>query len=422
MLIKKFSSELKVDICNFFAYLMIVIYYIFGLLGLHSSPGVFIFIFSFLLFISYDFENPAHYFWCIGFFSFISAPVIGISEFMDDVSYQLLVTLTLSSMIFLHVTKQAKKRKNSVWIKSSLKYSILKFTAACSSSLVLVSIFPIFLHVFPLLLMYLHYLVGKHNAGQSSILVGIFALAMAYYIFYMWSGFGRIIIAVFILCAFWVYWKQHALPFGKLITLFGVLIGPIALGFIRGGDGFREQIQSGNIDSNLSPYLLANDLVAMESVVDPVGLFEQLFLYFFIWIPRDIWAGKPYGFGFEYTVQNLDQSLIDAGHSIASLFVGEHIYYLGGVGFLTSLLSVLLIAITFNYFNKLKNIFKHFSLIIALHIPAFVWGGLASYSARVWLALITFSLFAAVFYFLASYIRFARNHNLRPEPVTSPSP
>ena len=174
----------------------------------------------------------------------------------------------------------------------------------------------------------------------------------------------------------------------------------------------QEQIQSGDIDSNLSPYLLANDLRFREMSADPVGLLEQFFLYFFMWIPRAFWEGKPYGFGFEYTVQNLDQSLIDAGHSIASLFVGEHIYYLGSLGLFTALLSILLVAFTYNYFRKLKNNISYFSFIVALHMPTFVWGGLASYSARVWMPLLSFSLLIIIFYSIKKYSRLSQEQKI----------
>lgn len=412
MLIKPFNKKIRASICNFSAFFWVIIYLFISLMGYHVSPVIFMIIFSIFIYFIYKFENPAHYFWCIGFFSFVSAPVIGVSGFLGDVSYGLLVTLSLSSLLFLQVTKQASTNKDAARVKGVSRSSILKFCCACGLALFLILNFSVEHFIIPLLLVYLYYLVGKHEARKSIFLMGIFALFIAYYIFFEWSGFGRVVIAVYILGAFWIYWQRYGLPFGKIIGLFAVLVGPLLLGIIRGGYALQEQIQSGDIDSNLSPYLLANDLRFREMSADPVGLLEQFFLYFFMWIPRAFWEGKPYGFGFEYTVQNLDQSLIDAGHSIASLFVSEHIYYLGSLGLFTALLSILLVAFTYNYFRKLKNNISYFSFIVALHMPTFVWGGLASYSARVWMPLLSFSLLIIIFYSIKKYSRLSQEQKI----------
>src|SRR5699024_5646232 len=120
---------------------------------------------------------------------------------------------------------------------------------------------------------------------------------------------------------------------------------------------------------------------------------------------RSIWPDKPYGFGYEYTVRHLDQSLIDAGHSIASTLIGDHIYFLGYFGLYFSILLYMLIALIINLMYKIKGLNGNGVLIISSSMMALPWGGITSFSARVILSLLFFVL-------MLPFIRFLiRNKN-----------
>lgn len=391
------------------------IYLSVSLLGYDANPAIFIFIFSLFVYVLYEFKNPAHFFWVIGFFTFISAPVIIVGPLLDNIGYLLLITLCLGSLLFLKMTGQKEIIDQRPIRKKS--NSIYKYLLSCTIGvlIIIVSAGGVIHYIAPILLIYLLYLTKRNKILASLAMLSGYIVFLSVFVIFYWGGHGRVAIAVFGLGAFWIFWSCHNLPFGKIIALVATIFGPQLIGFIRGGKSIGEQFITGDIDSNLSPFLLANDISFREQEVNIMGLLEQLFLFFFMWIPRVFWEEKPYGFGFEYTVQNLDQHLIDAGHSIASLYVGEHIYYMGGIGLLSSLASVMLLAATYSYLCKQKYGFSYAAFITAIHIPTFIWGGLASYSARIWVGLLTFMLL----YFIIELLK--KHRHLRKPCKTSPT-
>lgn len=152
-------------------------------------------------------------------------------------------------------------------------------------------------------------------------------------------------------------------------------------------------------DSAFGPYRLAETFIQRyeNTGVDVSGFFEQVIFTLFSFVPREIWESKPFGFGFVYVVENMDQYLVDSGHSIASTLFGDHVYYLGWWGLLTGLIMVNLLVrmITFVYSRKVFD--GALYIILSCNMMVLLWGGMTSFSARVIFPMIGVSLFYVLY-------------------------
>ena len=148
-------------------------------------------------------------------------------------------------------------------------------------------------------------------------------------------------------------------------------------------------------DSAIGPYRLASDFIGHydSTGMDFEGFVDQIIFTIFSFVPRDWWPEKPFGFGFQYVIDNMSASYVDAGHSIASTLVGDHIYYLGWFGVLSGFLIICLIAYSCRvaYSSRYFHGFVH--VIFAANMMVLVWGGMTSFSARIVFPLIGISPF-----------------------------
>ena len=209
---------------------------------------------------------------------------------------------------------------------------------------------------------------------------------------FSWSGFGRTVLFGWLLLSLLQFLYSINISINKYI--FGLLPG-LSATMLSSRDIFDlnfSSFEDALNDSAYGPYRLASEFIDIsnEKGIDFSGFFDQVLFTFFIFIPRSIWSDKPYGFGFEYTVQNLDASLVESGHSIASTLIGEHIYYLGYLGVVTSLIIFYFIALLTNILYRIKGLNGNGVLIFSASMMVLVWGGMTSFSARVALPTIIF--------------------------------
>lgn len=232
----------------------------------------------------------------------------------------------------------------------------------------------------------------QDNIKNNSLYLLLFIVTFFVYLIFSWGGFGRTVVFGWLLLAFLQFFYSIKFYINKYI--FGLLPG-FGATILTNRDifelkfsGFEESLS----DSAYSPYRLASTFIDHFNLhgYDFIGFFDQIIFSLFVFIPRSIWPDKPYGFGFEYTVRNFDDSLIEAGHSIASTLIGEHIYYLGYLGIITSLIVSSFIALLVNFLYKIKGLNGNGVLIFSASMMVLVWGGMTSFSTRIALPTIIF--------------------------------
>lgn len=215
----------------------------------------------------------------------------------------------------------------------------------------------------------------------------MFLLYVYVYVAFFWSEFGRLVIAGVVLVPTLVLCYRLQLNAMKLPLLAGMGVGGLAGSLLRiEGASLSNIAASALQDSAVGPILTAQSI--MDRVAPYADLrvrewLDQLVLFFVGVFPRAWWPEKPFGFGYQYVVDNFTQSYIDAGHSIAATFMGEHIYYLQSPLFVFG--TTMALAMVFGLFTLCQKLFRlngAGGLLVCIYLPTFYWGGWASFAQR----------------------------------------
>ncbi|KAA0924176.1 hypothetical protein FQ082_10185 [Psychrobacter sp. ANT_H56B] len=382
---------------KFFLY---VLYVLITIVGLTFSENYIIVTSAILtyLYIGYIIEGKSsiHMMFFLGYSSFIFLPAL-LNWYYLDTGFELYFLTSFVSTIFLKCT-------NKTIIKPFVDFGTQtkKIFIILSMLMIIFSLLDFGSFVEPMFafLLFLLTLCFKQNKVKNNIAYfALFSLVFVFFSFFAWNGFGRtVVVGWFLLAALLL---SYSINFRVNKYLFGLVPGFAAallsdrsllkLSF----SGFEDALN----DSAYQPYRLASSFIDNfnNNGFDISGFFDQILFTFFIFIPRDIWVSKPNGFGFEYTVRNFDQSLIDAGHSIASTLIGDHIYFLGYLGVFTSIIVLLLIAYIIRIFYRIKSLNGNGVVIFSASMMVLVWGGMTSFSARVALPSIIFIFLIVLF-------------------------
>ena len=360
---------------------------------------------SILFIISMDFRNLAHVMFMIGFLIFVMMPVASIHDliFINPI---LVLALCFSTLLFLWF---ARNSTIPVFQKSPRGNPALKLALVVCLALISIAALGVSgLMITPLVFVSFFYLIQGVKFGTGFAMLSITIIYIIVYALFFWSGFGRLILASWLMVTLWIFWHQYSIPFGKLMVFAPILGGEYilsALGSTRRAFAMREQFLTGSVGSDLSPFLFANNFANSDRAIDISGLINQYILYFLQWVPRGFWPDKPLGFGFEYTVQNYGPGMIAAEHSIAATHVGEHLYYLNDFGYVTSFFTILLLAISYRFLLKYNSRAPFLALVFAMYLPTFVWGGMASFMSRVWIGVVILIFLYVVLWLLRVFSR-----------------
>lgn len=357
-------------------------------LGLSPSLDFVIIGLTALFIITMNFRNLAHVMFMVGFLVFVVMPVVSIHDLIF-INAELVLSLCFSTLLFLWLTRNCSLPISKV---SLSVHPVPILAGVILIALGLIAVVGISgLLVTPLVLVSFFFLVQGAKFNLGLIMLSMVFAHITIFGLFLWSGFGRLILASWLLAALWIFWYRYGIPFGKLIVFAPILGGEYilaAFGSTRRAFAMREQILTGSVGSDLSPFLLANDFANSMRSVDVRGLLDQFVLYFLQWVPRMFWPEKPLGFGFEYTVQNYGPGMVAAGHSIAALHVGEHLYYLNDIGFATSFLTIMLVAASYRFLLKHNARAPFLAIVFAMYLPTFVWGGMSAFMSRVWVGIL----------------------------------
>lgn len=340
-------------------------------------------------------ESSIHMMFFVGFSTFIFLPAL-LNWYFLDVNTLLFFLSSIVAYFFLFLTKNTKVKKFDDYgglIRIIYFIFCLFVIFICFSG---VDDFVAAAMAFLIILLSLSF--KQNNIKNNIIYLFIFIITFFVYLVFSWGGFGRTVVFGWLLLALLQFCYSININVNKYIF---ALFPGIGATLLVSRDIFQLKFTGiGEIlnDSAYSPYRLASTFMETydRQGIDTIGFFNQILYTFFIFVPRSMWPEKPYGFGFEYTVQHYDNYLIDAGHSIAATLIGEHIYYLGYWGLITSLMVFSFIAFIINFLYKIKGLNGNGILIFSASMMVLVWGGMTSFSSRIILPTIIF----LILYFL----------------------
>jgi len=243
--------------------------------------------------------------------------------------------------------------------------------------------------ILTIMILIVSYALFIENRRLLSILFS-YACVILYiliYSYFYWDGFGRLIIFSSILGTTLILLKSFTVFYiEKWIVFFLMGFGALAGTYFRmNASSLSEALAASLQDSNISPIELLTNIYMYvgTSVKNFHGWVDQFILFFTAGVPRALWPTKPLGFGYQYTMENLEKYLQDAGHSIAATFAGENIYYLGSFyGTLGVTLAVLMVAFLYRFLCRRSILGGYGAVAVAIWLPTFYWGGMQAFSAR----------------------------------------
>ncbi len=356
---------------------------------INATIATFIFI---LITKTVEKNSLIHMMFFLGFAIFIYAPAL-INGYYLDTSFELYYLTSFAALFFITRTKELGPPQGNPK-KYRFLFFIASFGVAAGSFYEGLSLFFLgpMIAFFPASL-------NPHRRTDSFLTAVIFFGAFTVYVIYGWSGFGRAVTAGYAITGLLAFCITAKININKFMFGAAGFLGTLLL--VSRKDGFSELSIARSIDdSAIGPYRLASTFIdTMETRgFDFPGLLDQLVFSAFSFVPREIWPTKPFGFGFQYVVENMDSYLAEAGHSIASTLIADHFYYIGWLGFASSLLILFIITVMIKIFYREKLFDGHVTSIFAANMLVLVWGGMTSFSARMIYPLLGMLPFAVLTY------------------------
>lgn len=335
-------------------------------------------IFYLVLLISEN-NSVTHLMFLLGYTIYIYLPAL-LNGYFFETSFVLFFATSSGAIIFLYLTKNLILEKpvegnNSYW----LYFYIYSFLVILSSYLKGAAIY----FVGPMVMFYALCLDGKKKP-LDYIASLVFLFSFSIYYIYGWDGFGRTVVFGYLISALLSYCLRNNIKVNKILLTSIGFLGSLLMAS-RKNDFSGISIERSLEDSAIGPYRLAVTFIEnfKERGYDFYGLADQIIFSILSFVPREVWPSKPFGFGFQYVIDNMESSFINAGHSIASTLIADHFYYIGPAGFITGILMLWFVALILKWTYRAKIFNGYIHLIFASNMMVLVWGGSTSFSARV---------------------------------------
>lgn len=215
----------------------------------------------------------------------------------------------------------------------------------------------------------------------------IFAAVIGYFVTIFWAGSGRIVQLSFALGPILLA-AQY-----RTIRLNAYVLGAAAAGLSFAGRlvrfGWSDGLAGLSVDSGASPITITSYLwVTRDTVLQAGSIVDQWLLFFVNWFPRNLWPSKPLGIGSTFVDMVIGRQGVSAEHNLATGFFGEHIFYLPHAWIISVALLVGVVILLRRGIAKLSAPYRAPVLIYDVWLITLFWGGMASFAARAWFALI----------------------------------
>jgi len=331
----------------------------------------------------------------VGFSVFIYFPAL-VNGFLFETSFALFYATAVISFFFLHSVSGLEYRPPVRWSIKNFYFFLLSCVAVVG-----VSFFGDYAHyVLSPFVMFYALSLRPGRQLRNLLIFAIFFCTFLVYYFIGWGGFGRTVTFGILLVGVLYFMYASNIKVSKIAFTVLPIVGSLFL-VGRKTAAISFDIEAAANDSAIGPYRLASTFVnaSAERGIDISGFFDQVIFTLFIWVPRQIWPSKPFGFGYQWVVDNMADSFVDAGHSIASTFIGDHLYFFGWWGMLTAAAMAYGIARFCRFLYSMK-LFSGFGVvIISCQMMVLVWGGMTSLSARVASPLVALAPFLLLYAF-----------------------
>jgi len=222
--------------------------------------------------------------------------------------------------------------------------------------------------------------------------LGIYAAAIGVYATFLWDGFGRIVIISFLLLPVLVSIRYRLFRLDPLLLAGAggllVFVGRV-LRF-----GVSEGIAGISEDSGATHLILSSELLANHpGNTSGTSLFQQFQLFFLNWAPRELWPGKPININSLFVDSYIGRAGLSEEHSTALGFFGEQVYLAGHFWLLTAILAAVMVITVRALIVRIAQPYYASVVVYDVWVVTLFWGGMASFAARAWFALVPLVLY-----------------------------
>lgn len=251
----------------------------------------------------------------------------------------------------------------------------------------------------------LYWVCPKINARTSLFVAAQTILLILLYSLFVWSGFGRIMIAAYCLIPLLVlhhYGHLNFRPWAAFVAApLGIVLSSVLRWSVqdRQGGGFLPELKRELISGSVGAHL---DLTAkmfelrdtkLGAYLFSTNFVEQYSLLFLQWVPRVAWPSKPIGIGLVFVDDFLNRQATSAEYSVSLGFIGEHLYFSGDLWPFTLAVTLgSLLGIRRTLMALSKSAF--FVILFDVSLISYVWGGMAAFGSRFWLIFIPVLVFS----------------------------
>ena len=243
----------------------------------------------------------------------------------------------------------------------------------------------VFIAPFALSLIFFEQVLRSRPLVLGVLLLGVYAVVIAVYVAFFWSGFGRLVIASFVLMPVLLAVRYLRLP---VFIWQAMAISPpiMALSHLSrygevGNPGAWTQGSAGH-------HIELSMMLARTDVSDFLGglerWFSQLILMLLNWFPRELWPNKPVGIGASSVDDWIGREGYGDGYSVSLGFVGEQLYLLGDFFLLGVFASLLVLLACRVLIVRLSGAFYAPVVAFDVNLISFLWGGNATFGSRAW--------------------------------------
>lgn len=334
------------------------------------------------------YENMFHMTWIIAHLIFCVTPSLISLTINYPTGYELSALCTVMTVVALVLTDRIQAPIHISW-----KPGLILFNVTIATSLVILVATDGQSFLYTIMTIIFVFFALSQCAHRFKVAIAYIILVGYVFIYYsvFWDDFGRLILAGSLIVPTIVVLNKYRVIAAKYIIMFVVTVSGVLSTFLRyTGANLDNVLQTSMNDSNSGPLLLGQTFIEKSSTEGVLRLrewFDQVILLVLAPWPRIWWPEKPFGFGAVWVVENMRMRYW--GHSIASTFMGEHIYFLGlGFGIAGAFASVLVIAAAYNRLQQSPALLGLGGSLIAIFLPTFYWGGMASFASRFWVGFI----------------------------------
>jgi hypothetical protein len=227
-------------------------------------------------------------------------------------------------------------------------------------------------------------MVAFSSDRKVYVCLGIYVVVVFAYIINYWSGFGRLAIGAYLMAPFFV---ANSVRDIRVRVWQAVAVSPAAIVIAylsrhKGGRLSNVTKDSGTSHLDISLEMLVT--LPRRASAGWDDFFGQWSLLFFQWVPRAWWPNKPVGVGSSFVDQWKGREGFADGYSVATGYIGEQLWLLGsyawiGIAIYMATLLILRVVIV-------KTAFGHVAPVAVFDafLSTYIWGGGASFGARVW--------------------------------------